>query len=100
MSLPAWLHPVNQELEADIQDPVPTLISIPCLDSFSEEELKAAGHSLGRRHATIWGLAESGLTPDAIATATGQAIGEIELILALKRQVQSASPPVSKGPSS
>jgi hypothetical protein len=100
MPFPDWPIRLDRcpeaETTADPPGPVPTLIAIPCLESFSEEELQAAGDSLGRRHAAVWELAESGQAPDAIATATGRPIGEIELILALKRRVQSAAPKGSR----
>src|SRR5262249_13248609 len=60
---------------------VPTLISVPSLESSSPEEAMLAGDALGRRHAAIWMMADSGLSAEAIATATGQPIGEIQLIL-------------------
>jgi hypothetical protein len=96
MPPPAGPKPFEGIPYVDAQAAVPTLITVPGLDSFSEDELKAAGDSLGRRHATVWNLAESGLSPEAISTSTGQPIGEIELILALRRRIQSATPAVSR----
>lgn len=96
MPPPAWPKSFERIPDVETRGAVPTLISVPCLDSFSEEELKAAGDSLGRRHATVWNLAESGLSPEAISTSTGQPIGEIELILALRRRIQSAAPSDSR----
>lgn len=96
MPPPAWQNPFEKPLEVEAPNAVPTLISIPCLDSFSEEDLQAAGDSLGRRHATVWNLADSGLSPEAISTSTGRPIGEIELILALRRRIQSATPAVPR----
>jgi len=96
MPPPAWPKSFGNAPEPDERAPIPTLISVPGLDAFSDEELKAAGDALGRRHATVWELAESGLTHEAISTTTGRPVGEIELILALKRQIQSAVPTTSK----
>ena len=40
---------------------------------------------LQQRYAAIWDLADSGASPDVIARATGLPIGQIELILGLRR---------------
>ena len=42
---------------------------------------------LTQRYAAIWDLADTGASPDVIARATGQPIGQIELILGLSRQI-------------
>jgi hypothetical protein len=44
-----------------------------------------AGSSASRRHAEIYSLADAGLTSAAIASRVGSPIGEIELILGLRR---------------
>ncbi len=46
---------------------------------------------LSQRYAAIWDLADSGASPDVIARATGQPIGQIELILGLRRQYERQS---------
>ena len=42
---------------------------------------------LTQRYAAIWALADKGATAEVIARATGQPIGQIELILGLRRQI-------------
>lgn len=69
---------------------VPTLISVPTLDSQSDEDAIQAGDSLGRRHAAIWQMADEGLSAEEIASAAGQPVGEIDLILALRRRVRTS----------
>ncbi|MCA1684561.1 MAG: hypothetical protein LC745_00965 [Planctomycetia bacterium] len=64
----------------------PTLITIPDLSA-------AAGHSsapgvaseLGHRYSTIWEMADRGTPAEAIARDTSQPIGQVELILGLRR---------------
>ena len=46
---------------------------------------------LSQRYAAIWDLADTGASPDVIARATGQPIGQIELILGLRRQIDAES---------
>jgi hypothetical protein len=65
----------------------PRLISVPRLAAAQDRQ--AAQGALGQRYAAIWELAESGASPDAIARATGQPIGQIELILGLRRQMDA-----------
>jgi hypothetical protein len=54
----------------------------------SEPIAREAAEILSHRHGPIWDLADAGETPSAIAQATGQPIGRIELILALRRQAE------------
>jgi hypothetical protein len=65
----------------------PKLIKVPKLSTVQDRQSMHNG--LSQRYAAIWELAESGSTPDAIARATGQPIGQIELILGLRRQVDA-----------
>ena len=67
----------------------PPLITVPNLASTSQDRQVTLG-ALARRHAAIWTLAESGTAPEVIARATGQPIGQIELILGLRRQIEEA----------
>jgi hypothetical protein len=72
----------------------PTLIAVPSLASEgSDEATHDAAEALGRRYGPIWALADEGVAPEAIARATGQPIGQVDLILALRRPaiVQSAT---------
>lgn len=68
----------------------PTLISIPDLEAPPNEAATAAAE-LGRRFGAIWALADSGASTDAIARATGHPIGQVELILGLRRQLDAAA---------
>jgi hypothetical protein len=70
----------NREL-----DPPPTLIAIPKL-SPALPDTDTNLESLADRYASIWDLADSGSRPDAIARATGLPVGQVELILGLRRQ--------------
>lgn len=65
----------------------PTLIAIPSLAAASIPSTSAVTNDLGRRFGPIWDLADTGASPDAIARSTGQPIGQVELILALRRQL-------------
>ena len=64
----------------------PTLIAVPTLEGASNDrDVTVSG--LKERHAAIWTLAENGATAEVIARATGQPVGQIELILGLRRQI-------------
>ena len=52
----------------------------------SGAKAQEAAEALERRFRPVWDLADSGQAIDAIARATGQPIGQVELILALRRQ--------------
>jgi hypothetical protein len=65
----------------------PTLISVPDLAAAPSP---AAAAELGRRFGAVWELADAGLAPDEIARRTGQPIGEVELVLGLRRQLTAA----------
>jgi hypothetical protein len=71
----------------------PTLISVPNLagvGSPTEESASSAElERLGSRFSAIWELAEADASADAIARATGHPIGQVELILGLKRQLSA-----------
>ena len=69
----------------------PRLIAIPNLASTANDR-EATLSSLNQAIAAIWSLADSGASPDVIARATGQPIGQIELILGLRRQIDGARP--------
>jgi hypothetical protein len=68
----------------------PTLIAVPSLAAVDADASEAAAE-LGRRFGTIWALADAGNSPEAIARTTGQPIGQIELILGLRRQLLQMS---------
>jgi hypothetical protein len=70
------------------QDVGPTLISVPNLSVSGEAEgSDEATAALGRRFAAVWEMADSGATPEAIARETGHPIGQVELILGLRRRI-------------
>ena len=73
----------------------PTLIAVPHLAAPASEGTAAA--DLDRRFGAIWALADSGASAEEIARGTGQPIGQVELILGLRRQVNAplADPPAS-----
>jgi hypothetical protein len=62
------------------------LITVPSLaaNGSSTAAIEAAAE-LGRRFGPIWDLADSGQPPSEIARTTGQPIGQVELILGLRR---------------
>ncbi len=64
------------------------LIAIPSLDAPSVDR-RAVAEGLAERYAAVWRLAESGKSPEAISRETQTPIGQIELILGLKRSLQS-----------
>lgn len=64
----------------------PTLIAVPTLEGASNDR-DVTANGLKERHAAIWTLAETGAKADVIARATGQPVGQIELILGLRRQI-------------
>jgi hypothetical protein len=81
-----WLR-VDGDEAAPTRSPVePRLIVVPNLASASgDREGMLSG--LTQRYAAIWTLADTGASPEVIARATGQPIGQIELILGLRRQI-------------
>jgi hypothetical protein len=64
----------------------PALIAVPSLAAVPNER-DAAISGLTQRYAAIWTLADTGASAEVIARATGQPIGQIELILGLRRQI-------------
>jgi hypothetical protein len=67
----------------------PTLIAIPKLASTAQDS-DTNLETLSERYAAIWDLADSGSAPEVIARATGQPVGQVELILGLRRQLPGA----------
>lgn len=66
----------------------PTLISVPNLSAgpAGSTSTGVAALELGRRYAAIWERADAGDPAETIARDTGQPIGQVELILGLKRR--------------
>jgi hypothetical protein len=65
------------------------LILVPSLAASDPDAPSAAAVELGQRFGAIWAMADSGQAPDAIARTTGQPVGQVELILGLRRQLTS-----------
>jgi hypothetical protein len=85
------LAPERVEVASGVSQHEPRLIAIPNLASTASDR-EATLSSLTQRYAAIWTLADTGASPDVIARATGQPIGQIELILGLRRQIDGARP--------
>jgi hypothetical protein len=64
----------------------PTLIAVPDL-SATGSAAPPLSAELARRFGDVWALADAGVPAAAIARRTGQPIGQVELILGLRRQV-------------
>jgi hypothetical protein len=77
-----------------------TLITVPYLarsDSTAESAANSSAE-LGARFAAIWESVDNGSSPAEIARATGEPIGQVELILNLRRHLETtANPPASSG---
>jgi hypothetical protein len=66
----------------------PILIRVPSLkDAAGQKDREDAGVQLARLHAPIWERAERGQTAAEIAGATGRPLGEVEVVLALRRRI-------------
>jgi hypothetical protein len=89
------LEPAPRSVRIDQPEPTaiagPTLINVPDLSTGTSESSTAAAAELTRRFGAIWEMAETGASPDAIARGTGHPIGQVELILGLRRQLEAAS---------
>ncbi len=70
--------------------PAESLISVPNL-ALSGEAHVPPEPDLNRRFASVWDLAEAGASSEAIAKATRYPVGEVELILGLKRQSETTN---------
>lgn len=65
----------------------PTLIAVPNLAAPAGEPTAPVSPDLVQRFGAIWEMADAGDSAGSIARATGQPIGQVELILGLKRQL-------------
>ena len=70
--------------------PHASLISVPNLAISSDAQLPPES-DLNRRFASVWDLAEAGASSEAIARKTGHPVGQVELILGLKRQSETTN---------
>ncbi|WP_435008539.1 hypothetical protein P12x_005746 [Tundrisphaera lichenicola] len=64
----------------------PTLISVPNLAAPPGQAREAAAE-FDRRFGDVWAMADAGMSPQSIASETGHPIGQVELILGLRRQL-------------
>ena len=69
----------------------PTLIAVPDLAAPAGDAAPTV--ELGRRFGAIWELADAGASAESIARATAQPIGQVELILGLRRQLAAGGRP-------
>jgi hypothetical protein len=80
--------PATRRVDAAEPDtpPGPTLIAVPNVAAAME---LPASPPRGQTHrfGPIWELADRGASADAIARVTGQPVGQVELILGLRRQL-------------
>lgn len=67
--------------------PGPTLIAVPDLSARPVESAEAEVEAeLAQRFGAIWALADAGQSAEAIFRSTGLPIGQVELILGLRRR--------------
>jgi hypothetical protein len=74
-----------------------SLIAVPSLEP-AQSDRGVTVNGLRERYAAIWALADKGATLEQMARATGQPIGQIELILGLRRQIDGTSTSIPHAP--
>jgi hypothetical protein len=77
----------------------PPLIAVPNLATAANDR-EVIVNGLTQRYAAIWSLAASGSSAEVIARATGQPVGQIELILGLRRQIDGTRTNIPHAPHS
>ena len=87
-SLPQQLPPL-QALTGNLKPPE-SLISVPSLALSIDTQIPPES-DFNRRFPWVWELAEAGISSEAIARATGHPVGQVELILGLKRQSETTN---------
>lgn len=92
---PARTHPLGPQYRADAPQPSavtgPTLIAVPDLNAPTTPQMPSdAAAELAQRFGAVWDLAQKGHPAEAIARATGQPIGQVDLVLGLRRQLHAA----------
>ncbi len=92
-----WRRSPEPRIEPQEDDT--SLISVPNLAA-GPEGRDVSANSLNQRYAAIWALADQGASPDVIARATGQPIGQIELILSLRRHIDGSRTTIPHAPHS
>jgi hypothetical protein len=85
------------ETRTEPQEGDTSLISVPNLAA-GPEDRDTSSNSLSQRYSAIWTLADQGASPDVIAKATGQPIGQIELILGLRRHIDGSRTTIPHSP--
>jgi hypothetical protein len=80
---------------ADVEQ---ALIAVPNLSTEGSSDRNAVVTGLSSRYSAIWTLADQGASPEAIARATGQPAGQIELILGLRRQIDGTRTAIAHSP--
>jgi hypothetical protein len=75
----------------------PPLIAVPSLAE-APNEREALVSVLTERFAAIWNLADHGGSVESIARATGQPVGQIDLIISLRRQIDGTRMTIPHAP--
>lgn len=73
----------------------PRLITVPDLSA----PPAPAATALAERFSSIWDLADAGASAESIARVTGQPLGQVELVLGLRRQLSQQGRPMPAGSS-
>ncbi len=87
----------NPETRVELNEDEPSMISVPDLAGLPDER-DSSSSPLSQRYAAIWTLADQGASPEVIARATGQPIGQIELILGLRRHIDGSRTTIPHAP--
>jgi len=81
-------HPAGPRARRRADRGEPTLIAVPNLAAPPSPASEAAS-GLGRRFGDVWALVDAGVPAEVVARETGYPIGQVELILGLRRQVSA-----------
>jgi hypothetical protein len=73
------------------------LIAVPSLPG-APYDREASVSGLSERFDAIWSLADNGSSPEVIARATGQPVGQIDLILGIRRKIAGARTTIPHAP--
>jgi hypothetical protein len=93
--LSSWRR--SSEARVELNEDEPSLIAVPDLASVPDDR-DPGSSPLSQRYAAIWTLADQGASPEVIARATGQPIGQIELILGLRRHIDGSRTTIPHAP--
>jgi hypothetical protein len=85
------------ETRVELNEDEPSMIAVPDMAGLPDER-DSSSSPLSQRYAAIWTLADQGASPDVIAKATGQPIGQIELILGLRRHIDGSRTTIPHAP--